>query len=719
MASSRTSSSSQPRSLWSKLIFGNNRNCASRECSNTTREAVQHSSTPAIRQSPPMIDKQNEKRKSAPELPSPTYPAPTADGKQQEHGVEMQQTSLAAKPQSTQKMRRPTRRLEKSQSRRRMPLVRVARMGHLEQGKRHRERRDSRLASMVDYFKDLVVGRCLCQKNRADKVGRVIMLHADPLVSVDATQYAPGKEVPVDLEIPSLPSERHVIEDITSRCHSDIDVVFRHLSRMSLGEELSSTEDTSLLHISAHGTRVPPDNSNYAFVMENECGFADFCLMSRLSKLLQHCNIPRCVVLSACYSELAAHAFLASGARHVIACKKDQRIMDSSARYFNRFFYMALFNGHTVRRAFEIAKANVAAVVDADSPDTYEVSTTRNSDTERLESFTSVPEDGDEEEDDEQEGYAQCEGEQQQQQHLEGDIKGGASADMQESEKFVLLPEDGDHEEVLFPTPKYVPSSNKQARGQRRGGRRQRRRSFLARSISQQPHPLSTTPPVPSYALGRHVQVSKCVSMLRQHRCVNVIGRRRIGKSTIAKMCTRYVEERNFFADGVYYIDMKALAREASRLSGDFAGDEAQSQLVGAFVRAIGLHDEGLASSLKGASFRSLFQLLAQWHCLFVLDNANCALGASLATELLRVTHKAKVLMTSNMAIDLDDVHRQVVVVRELSLGSSRELIRALAPWKNEKAIASLIAKSRGCPGSICSELEAEMKQRGGRYSQK
>jgi len=66
------------------------------------------------------------------------------------------------------------------------------------------------------------------------------------------------------------------------------------------------------------------------------------------------------------------------------------------------------------------------------------------------------------------------------------------------------------------------------------------------------------------------------------------------------------------------------------------------------------------------------------------------------------------------MAVELEGVHRQVVVVRELSLGSSRELIRALAPWKNDHAIASLIVKSKGCPGKICEELESEMKRRGG-----
>jgi len=505
----------------------------------------------------------------------------------------------------------------------------------------------------MNYLHDLVIGRCVCKGKSGDGASRVIYLHADPLVSVDATQYAPGKEVPVDLEIPSLPSERHTLEQIVDKCPSNININFRHLSRMTLGEELTSTEEIRLLHLSAHGTTTR--EGRYALVMENECGYADFCLLYRLTKLLRHCNVPKCVVLSACYSQMAAKIFIQAGAEHIIACRADQRIMDTSARYFNRFFYMALFNGHTVRRAFAIAKGNVAAVVDA-------------------EAGTVMRAPG-------------REGE---------DIKQRV---VLESEKFVLLPEDGDHDVVLFPCPSV---------------RQQPRRRMPRRSISSESALNNHIPPVPAHALGRHVQVSRCVCLLQNHRCVNIVGRRKIGKSVLALMCIQYVNERNFFSDGVYFIDLAKLLRAQNLLEESSASpEESQAALVHSFAKAMGLRTNHPDFG-NPTTFQEFFQTISRWHCLLVLDHANCALGASIVSQLVRVTHKAKVLVTSNIPIDLGDgPMRQVVWAKELSLGSCRELIRVLAPWKNEQAVTKLVRESTGSPGVIRASLESEMKTGG------
>ncbi|GAB5354965.1 hypothetical protein AAMO2058_000165200 [Amorphochlora amoebiformis] len=525
----------------------------------------------------------------------------------------------------------------------------VARISQKTQ-ERHR-RNSSRFEAMVNYLQELVVGKCLC-KNEAEDQPRVVMLHADPLVSVDATQFSPGKEVPVDVEIPSLPSERHVIEDIFSKSGTDVDIIFRHLSRMSLGEELSSTADITLLHISAHGTLTK--DGKYALVLENECGFADFCLMSRLNKLLRHCNVPRCVVISACFSGRAASIFLESGAEHVIVCKEDQRLMDMSARYFNRFFYMALFNGHTVRRAFEIARANVAAVVDSETPDPH---FTKHVTREDVKETHSIP----------------------------------------ESEKFALLPADGNHDVVLFASKP-----------------RKKKRPFpRPKSLGKDRSPTTPYPPIPSYAIGRHVQVSRCVSLLRQHRCVNIVGRRRIGKSTIATMCLQYVHEREFFGDGVHYIDLAKVLFPQNLLAESPRSPEAsQAAVVEEFANAMQLKRHHPEFRIP-KTFAEFFQEMSSWHALFVIDHACCALSVSIASQLLRNTHKPKILITSNTPVDLGtDSLRQVVWARELSKGSGRELIRILAPWKAEEDVAKLLKHTAGSPGSIMEVLESEIMGR-------
>jgi len=701
-------------SIWRHLLFGDLRAAESRIEAAATTGAVESSAhtveaetaVPQSRSrtnSGPGACRSRTASGSNAELQGPTYPAPTpkslSESKTSSIEMQVKKEKMSRSPSATSQ-------------------VRIARVSDPVP-----DRRRSSLSAVVTYVKDLVVGRCLCRNGQNDHSARVAMLHADPLVSVDATQYAPGKEIPVDLEIPSLPSERHTFEQISDKCPAEIDILFKHLSIMSLGEELSSTERIRLLHLSAHGTKTP--EGKYALVMENECGFADFCLMSRLRKLMKSCTVPECVVISACYSELAASVFISAGAKHVIACRRDQRVMDQAARYFNRFFYMALFNGHTVRRAFLIAKANVAAVVDADTPEVIEQAISsdpalnaamredgrahnRQSSTVPSSIVIDEEESGNEFSVDEDSKISRS-----QSTVPALDLKAPVQPPPKvlESEKFVLLPADADHDVVLFPTPRKLPRGFSRSRSDRR-------------RISRTHTPMSAPrhPPVPAYALGRHVHVSRCISLLQVNRCVNIVGRQKIGKSTIAFMCISYVSDRLFFSDGVFYVDMNAVKRmvqQQIQLEEEDAGADAvpgrvvasatrRTMFFNAFLKAMGLNSD---PTLRVSSFEELFQAMSHWHCLLVLDNVNSARGADIAEQLLRITHKPKVLLTSNMAVDLGEgILRQVVVAKELSYGSSRELVRILAPWKNEESIHSLIQKTRGCPGSIHSALESEFK---------
>lgn len=61
---------------------------------------------------------------------------------------------------------------------------------------------------------------------------------------------------------------------------------------------------------------------------------------------------PELVFISSCFSGRAAAAFLAAGVPHVIAVQEDSRVIDASAVQFASHFFLALFQGQTVKNAF-------------------------------------------------------------------------------------------------------------------------------------------------------------------------------------------------------------------------------------------------------------------------------------------------------------------------------------------------------------------------------
>merc|ERR1719383_725890 len=71
----------------------------------------------------------------------------------------------------------------------------------------------------------------------------------------------------------------------------------------------------------------------------------------------QGAAMPVCLVLSTCHSRDLAHAFLRFGARHVVAVKRTESVLDSAARAFNATFIHALLVGNTVERAFHFAQS--------------------------------------------------------------------------------------------------------------------------------------------------------------------------------------------------------------------------------------------------------------------------------------------------------------------------------------------------------------------------
>jgi len=102
-------------------------------------------------------------------------------------------------------------------------------------------------------------------------------------------------------------------------------------------------------------------------LLETETGeAAEIDPSAMLASMLEpdHCRsspraMPVCVVLSSCYSRQAALAFLAFGARHIVAVQRDATVLDSAARVFNATFHHALLVGNSVESAFRFAVSQV------------------------------------------------------------------------------------------------------------------------------------------------------------------------------------------------------------------------------------------------------------------------------------------------------------------------------------------------------------------------
>ncbi|CAM9781667.1 unnamed protein product, partial [Scytosiphon promiscuus] len=63
------------------------------------------------------------------------------------------------------------------------------------------------------------------------------------------------------------------------------------------------------------------------------------------------------VFLSSCHSQSVAKCFIEAGVRHVIAVKRDSKVLDHKAAEFAKSFYTSLLRGDTVRQAFLLGSA--------------------------------------------------------------------------------------------------------------------------------------------------------------------------------------------------------------------------------------------------------------------------------------------------------------------------------------------------------------------------
>ena len=183
--------------------------------------------------------------------------------------------------------------------------------------------------------------------NLATKSSSLLMLYASPLCRIDASRGA--------TPLPSLDFEQEWRSLVTASVESPNgpSLAARPLTAASLQRSLSygiaTRKDTTILHLSAHGTPqglVLEDGKGTAHLLSCE-------LVNEMLSLRAGAAPFQLVVVNACQSQAVGNVFADSGIPHVV-CSED-KIMDTWVQLFMRTFYTAIFCGSTVAAAFEAA----------------------------------------------------------------------------------------------------------------------------------------------------------------------------------------------------------------------------------------------------------------------------------------------------------------------------------------------------------------------------
>lgn len=169
-----------------------------------------------------------------------------------------------------------------------------------------------------------------------------------------------------------------------------------------------------------------------SIVLEKDNGDIHYLDSKSLESLL-HASETGCICtiafVSACHSEEAGRKFVAAGVKHVVCVKQNEMVSDSSSLTFAKLFYSALFQGKTVKSAFDIALSTVIADESSHRPVLGHINPIAN--------HQPVNQHG----------------------NIHHPQPTAVSNHNTISAKYVLLPTDSAHDEVLF-TPQYSPENS-------------------------------------------------------------------------------------------------------------------------------------------------------------------------------------------------------------------------------------------------------------------
>jgi hypothetical protein len=457
------------------------------------------------------------------------------------------------------------------------------------------------------------------------------VLHASPLVFIDhnARSLTPVKHL-------DNKNEKQQIQAVITKTKANVRCSFRHLSLEILGEELISNHD--ILHISGHGTHNNNvcDSSSYSLAFESDNGSVYLCSMNSLNRLLSTNPIPRLVVLSACFSEFAAKIFLNMGCQHVIAVKSNERILDHSARYFSKFFYMSLLNGNSVKQSFDIATTNVEIAHAASGSN----NSNNNNGANNINNANSNP------------NNSVC--------------------------PFILLPIDGNHDEIFF-TKKNRINDNKRNNNSSNGSdfkpepmspmspisthssssnninnlnnvnantnnninnnniipNNSNCPGVLFASISMPSCLHSNIPSLPTLHIGREIEIQRTVHLLVNSRFINIYGPEKYGKTSVAVCAAHYLLDRNHFVNGCYYISMNSLINTANNSVIN------ESQIVKHICSILGIDCNIIINLID------LYRVIKDWNLLLLCDNCENQQSFNIIINLLNNTNNLKILSIS------------------------------------------------------------------------
>ena len=484
----------------------------------------------------------------------------------------------------------------------------------------------------------------------------MVCFNASPLVLVDHRSITPVSRLDID-------GEKQQIRRVLQRTSAPINCSFRQLTLEHLTEELLHQPD--ILHLSGHGLHCA--DGTYALALEHDNGSVSLLSMPSLAGLLSVIPLPRLVVILACHSESAGRVFIDAGADYCVCVRASERVLDSAAKYFTRFFYQALLAGYTIQQSFNIGSKAVESAFDSQKKDQPAASTATTGAGER------------------------------------GTLV-AASGAMKECDKFVLLKSDvAVSSQVLF--------SRRHRRG-RSGGNsgcaspiRQSpslssisirpSRACPLSPVSSSPFPLSPPVPLspthssfhsnlpscPSTIIGREREVQRCVHLLLNHRLVNLYGKEKAGKTSVGLMAAHWLREREKYEGGCFYVSMRGIRGMNGKSEGVEESEaevkERETRLLSHLVYVLGLEECAIKS------LRQLYRVIRDWDLLLVFDDCTSSAAYTFLLSLLVSTTRPRMLALSSSDarhyLTLDShQHCASMEVGALSTSGAVALIRRL-----------------------------------------
>lgn len=214
------------------------------------------------------------------------------------------------------------------------------------------------IPSMIDLRKQNSVMKMVEEDSPIDRLKpRVIdlaIIYSEPLVKRVGKNLEPLGD-PVDYE-----EECNKLLETLQAKKKKIDIIFEIASHDRLVNVIS--KGPVILHIICHG-EYNNERGQFHLCFEAENGELYEFYSEDLSAITESVELKiKLVFVNACHSEEVAKVFVDAGVPCVIAIQSELRIADNVAQKFSQHFYDQLFEGRSIKEAFELAKIAARSV---------------------------------------------------------------------------------------------------------------------------------------------------------------------------------------------------------------------------------------------------------------------------------------------------------------------------------------------------------------------